>query len=183
MITLIEIWRLLFMTLAIGYIFSGIYSTHTDPLKKRKWLDWDNIKIGILAAAPGVILHEMAHKFVAIGYGLNAEFFASYFGLGLGVILKLVSSPFIVFVPGFVQVVGATPIQSAIIAFAGPLTNGLLWIASWYIITNYPNMSHKKLQIVFLNKRINGILFFFNLIPFPPFDGGHIFRGIMSALG
>lgn len=182
MITLIEVLRILLMTAAIGYIFSITIIRHEtyDPLKPKKKFSWDGIKIGVLAAAPGVILHEMAHKFVALAYGLNAEFFASYIGLAIGIILKAVGSPFLIFIPGYVQISGGTPLQSAITAFAGPLMNGLLWLVSWYILRNYKNLSENTILVLTLNKRINGILFLFNLIPIPPFDGSKVAQGIIE---
>ncbi|MEK6940309.1 MAG: M50 family metallopeptidase [Nanoarchaeota archaeon] len=181
-ISIAEIIRLAVMTVAIGYIFSNVTNL-SDPLKTRKRFDFDSIKTGIYAAAPGIILHEMAHKFVALYYGLQAEFFISTIGLGLGVVLKLVSSPLIIFVPGFVSMPGGVdPLKSALIAFVGPLMNGGLWLIAWYILNkSHKRLSTKVMHVVILTKRINGVLFVFNLIPLPPFDGWHVLDGLLSA--
>jgi len=74
------------------------------------------------------------NKFVALGFGLSATFHASYFGLSLGVFLRLIHSPFIIFVPGFVSITGGTPLQYSIIAAAGPLMNLILWLGSALIL-------------------------------------------------
>lgn len=182
MITLIEIFRLLLMTAAIGYIFSVSikYVGPYDPLIQPKKNRWEGIKLGILAAAPAVVLHEMAHKFVALAFGLQAEFFASYFGLALGVVLRAISSPILIFIPGYVQITGATPLQSAITAFVGPLMNGILWLVSLLVMKYGKNLSERTLLVLSLSRKINGLLFWFNLIPIPPFDGGHVVQGLIE---
>jgi len=180
MFSIIELIRAIIVTAAIGYIFSGsIKYNLTGDSKKDKL---EGIKFSIFVAAPAVILHELAHKLVAISYGLNAEFFASYLGLGIGVLLKLISSPILIIVPGYVSISGASITQSSIIAFAGPLTNLLLWLIATLLLASKKRFSRKQLIILGYTKKINIILFFFNMIPFGPFDGAKVFNGLFSLL-
>lgn len=181
-ITITEIFRLLVMTLALGYIFSGFLKQRTIGSYLHPESAWDNIKFSILITAPGVIFHELGHKFVALLLGLKAELFASYFGLGIGVILKLINSPLLVFIPGYVQVPVSTPLQGAITAFAGPLVNLILWILGFYMLKYKKRMKKREMMGWFLMKRINMILFLFNMIPLPPFDGFQVFYGLYKIL-
>jgi len=178
-ITPVEIFRLIAVTFALGYIFSDIVKRPKAIADFYKKYNWQDIKTSMIIAAPAVLLHELGHKFVAIFYGLNAEFFASYFGLGIGILLKLVGSPFLIFIPGYVSINNATITQSAIIAFIGPLMNLFLWISS-YLLLKSKHFSNNTLIILHATKRINMILFFFNMIPIPPFDGAKVLSGLLE---
>lgn len=178
MFSLMEFLRILVVTIAIGYIFSGFVKYPSRSYTKKDSIE--NVKISMLVAAPAVILHELAHKLTAITFGINAEFFASYFGLGIGVLLKLISSPLLILVPGYVSITGATINQSAIIALAGPLTNLFLWAIATLLLATKMRFSRKQLTFLFYTKRINIILFFFNMIPFGPFDGAKVFNALIG---
>src|SRR3989344_3025241 len=115
LITIGEIIDLVLMTFFVGYIFSGIIPIRReesyDPLAHyRRGFDFEGFKFAIMATAPAIIVHDLAHKFVAIGFGLNAIFFAFYrdtFALILGVLTivsKLTAFGFMFFVPGFVAI-------------------------------------------------------------------------------
>lgn len=173
MISFIEILRLIIVTLAIGYIFSGLIRI---PILKSKYED---IKLAVYVAAPAVILHELMHKFVAIFFGLKAEFFASYFGLIFGIMLRIFNSPLLILVPGYVSIPMTTPLKGAIVAFSGPFTNLLLWLIA-ILLLRMKNLSNKQVLFLSLTKRINLILFMFNIIPIPPFDGAKVLNGIIS---
>ena len=80
-ITLPEIVDIIVMTIAIGYIFSKFFRRTPqegyDPLTYyRKNVLWEDIKYGAIIAAPAVVLHELAHKFAAIGFGASATIHA-----------------------------------------------------------------------------------------------------------
>lgn len=182
LITLRELFELIVMTVALGYIFSGFAKQRTVESYLNPTSYWDDIKFSMLITAPGIVLHELGHKFVAILFGLKAEFFASYFGLGIGVLLKLVSSPLLVFVPGYVQISTSTPLQGALIAFSGPFFNLSLWLLGFYMLKNKKRMKRKEMIGWFLVKKINMILFLFNMIPLPPFDGFQVVSGIYRFL-
>ncbi|MBI2667747.1 hypothetical protein HYX17_03160 [Candidatus Woesearchaeota archaeon] len=161
------------MTLAIGYIFSGF-------IKFPFISNYESLRLSVYIAAPAVILHELMHKFVAIFLGLSATFHASYPGLVLGVILKLMGSPLLILVPGYVSIPFTNPVYGAIVAFAGPLINLILWGLAALVLKYNNKLSQRSMTILALTKRINIILFFFNMIPIGPFDGAKVLNGIIS---
>ena len=114
--------------------------------------------------------------------GLSATFYASYFGLGLGVFLRFISSPFIIFIPGFVEIHGATTTQSILTAFVGPGTNLLLFAIAAIVLKRAKKLTQKQAIFLHLTKQINLFLFLFNMIPIPPFDGGHVFGGLWDLI-
>lgn len=171
------------LTGALGYIFSGFIKKPTrDPYAQylKKGFDWENIKYAAIIAGPAVILHELGHKFVAIALGFQASFQIYWMGLGLGVILKLISSPFLILAPAYVTIpAGIPPLESSLIAFAGPFINLVLWLGSAYLL-KYKKLKKNTMYILALTKRINMILFFFNLIPVPPLDGYKVLSGLIE---
>ncbi|MBI2650839.1 hypothetical protein HYX04_06045 [Candidatus Woesearchaeota archaeon] len=191
LITFGEIIDLVLMTFFVGYIFSGIIPVRResyDPLVHyKKGFDFEGLKFAILATAPAIILHELAHKFVALGFGLNAVFFAFYrnsFTLMLGVftiISKLTGFGFMFFVPGFVGISGnGTNLQFASTAFAGPLVNLILWLGSLYMLKT-GKYKKKYYLLLLLTSRINMFLFILNMLPIPGFDGNKVFMGLIGA--
>lgn len=185
MFSLQEFIDLLIMIAALGFIFKDIFKKPVgpyDPLTYyKKKFNFENFKFAVMVTAPAIILHELAHKLVAIYYGLSATFHAHYFFLGLGIILKLLNFGFIFFIPGYVAHSGlATHFQTAMIAIAGPLTNlALFGIATFFL--KQKNIKKKYIPILILTKKINLFLFIFNMLPIPPFDGSHFFSNIIAA--
>ncbi|MBI5389589.1 M50 family metallopeptidase [Candidatus Woesearchaeota archaeon] len=193
--TLKELFDIIIMTLAVGYIFKDMFimrrqaTHHYDPLEYYRQPSGSNFKFAIIAAAPAIILHELGHKFTALAFGMSAEFHAAYFWLLLGVVLKLINFGFIFFVPAYVQwgcptdaclaMVQANPWVGSVIAFAGPAINGLLWLGAW-IALRQKWVAKKYVPLVIIMKYINGFLFIFNLLPIPGFDGFHFFKGLVS---
>jgi len=185
--TFLEIFDIVAMTLIVGYIFSGMFKRPVpedyDPLKHFKpGFDFNDLRFAALVTAPAIILHELGHKFVALGFGLEAQFQAAYFFLALGLILKLMNFPFIFFVPAYVSIFGqATALESSLVAFAGPFVNLVLWLGSLLILNQklFPKKYHAAL---FLTSRINMFLFIFNMLPIPGFDGSKVFSGLIQAL-
>ena len=116
-ITIAEIFDILVMTFAIGYIFSGIVKRRPhegyDPIKFfSKSAGWENIKQAVIIAAPAVVLHELAHKIVAMSYGVTAIIRAPYLMYAIVVALKALGFPFIFFVGGYVSHGILPPLQS-----------------------------------------------------------------------
>ncbi len=185
--TLNEIFDLVIMTLAVGFIFFNTFKEYAprpkkyDPLKAamRKGFDWNAYFFVVLVTAPAIILHEMGHKFVALGFGLHAVFHAAYTWLGIGVVLKLLNFPFIFFVPGFVEIFGISSyLQSVLISFAGPGVNLVLWLGAAALLRFKLVQGKKYLAFLVLTSKINMFLFIFNMIPLPFFDGWAIYSGI-----
>src|SRR3989338_1413095 len=190
-ITIGEIVDLILMTIFVGYIFSDIIPVRRDsydPLTHyRRGFDFEKLKFAIMATAPAIIVHEMAHKFMALGFGLSATFFAFYrnsFTLMLGilaVISKLTGFGFVFIVPGFVEIGGnGTHLQFVLAAFAGPFVNLVLWLVSWYLLKN-KKYRKKHHLLLLLTQKINMFLFIFNMLPIPGFDGYKVFSGLISA--
>lgn len=176
MITLQEIFDLVFMSVALGLIFGSFFN------KQHQLFNEKAIKLAMIITAPAIVLHELGHKFVAMSFGVPATFHASYFGLGLGLFLVAVKFPFIFFVPGYVSI----PInvlsqwQYGLIAFAGPLMNLLLYAGAHYLIKYNKKLTQKQLVIAIITKKINIFLFIINMIPLGGFDGAKVFSAILS---
>ena len=191
LITIVEIIDLIAMTFFVGYIFSGLIPVRResyDPLTHyKKMFDFEALKFTIMATTPAIIVHELAHKFVALGFGLNAIFYAFYrssFSLFLGIIAlisKLTGMGFIFIVPGFVGISGnGTHLQFALAALAGPLLNLVLWIGAWLVLKS---KKHKKRHylLLLLTQKINMYLFIFNMLPIPGFDGYGFLTELIKA--
>lgn len=187
MITPLEILYIIITTLVVGYVFSGIIrfekSQHKDAIfNYYKIFSWQQVKWGIIMAAPGIILHELAHKFTALSFGLIAEYQIWPTGLLMGIILRALNTGFIVLAPGYVVIQGATSMQSALTAFAGPLMNLILWLGSYAILKYNKKLKPKTQLLLLLTQKINMWLFIFNMIPIPPLDGSKIIQPILNHL-
>jgi len=183
--TIGEIFDIVAMTLVVGYIFSGLFKRpvdeNYDPLKHFKaGFDVEDLKFAVLVTAPAIILHELGHKFVALGFGLEAQFQAAWFFLGLGLIMKLMNFGFIFLVPAFVSILGrASPLEFGLIAFAGPAVNLALWLFAAFALKK--NLFPKYNAALALTSKINMFLFIFNMLPIPGFDGSKVFTGLIQA--
>ena len=115
------------------------------------------------------LLHEIAHKSIAIKNHLKAEFRINSFGA----ILTLISviSPLKIIAPGAVMIHGATDKTTlGRIALAGPLTN--IAIAVIFItISLATNPTNTLYSIIRTSVALNGLLAAFNLLPFGMLDG------------
>ena len=186
-ITFKEIFYFAILTLAIGYIFTGIFVKRPRTVWDRmhpKNIKLEDFKFAAMVAAPAIILHELAHKYVAMGFGFEATFELFSFGLILGVFLKVIGSPFLIIAPGYVTI-GSAAFTNALayrlIAFAGPLTNLVLWGVSKTMLKKIKNMNITQRSALLMSQKLNVLLFFFNMIPFGPFDGAKVFFGPPSG--
>ncbi len=180
-LTINEIVNLLIMSVIIGWLFSDFFKKlDLLSLTTATYTSLNSILKGMIVVAPGVVFHELMHKFTAMAFGAAATFKTSYFGLFLGVILKLVGSPFIIFAPGYVEIIGKLlPWQNAIVAFAGPFANLVVWFVSKKMIEY--DKPERRIFWAF-SAKINLFLFFFNLLPIPPFDGYQVLVGIVQTI-
>ncbi len=182
-ISIQEIIDILVMTFAVGYIFMDV------PLLKTRIgrFSWQRLKFAAMMTAPAIVLHELAHKFVGLAVGLITTFHAAYFWLGVGIMLKWVNSPFMFFVPGYVSMYCPTlpcaigPLQQAFTAVSGPLVNLALWLGAGYLLKR-KKYSYKTTVLLYVTKQINMLLFIFNMLPFPIFDGFKFYQGIFAWL-
>ena len=187
LITISEIIAMIIVTIVMGYIFIDMIRIPrpTDILDRYRNKKKDILRrllFASLIASPGIILHELAHKFTAMALGYSAVFKMWTTGLVLAIFLKLIHSPILIIAPGYVQIPAATPTPDLVlIAFAGPFINLVLWIGSWFLLKKY-KFSTKWTIALAVTKRINMILFIFNMIPIPPLDGSKIWFGLFQLL-
>lgn len=180
LISLLEVVYLIITTAVIAYLFMDLFNLQKVQFFKPKF-DWNAFKFAAMVATPGVILHELGHKFVAMSFGYEATFHIWLFGLFLGIFLKWIKSPFMIIAPGYVLISSIqNGLQNSAIAFAGPLVNLVLWLGSWLILNHARNLKRKTALFLYMTQRINMILFIFNMIPIPPLDGYQVFSGIIS---
>ncbi len=183
LISLMEIFYLVILTLVLGFIFADLVRLRPirieeTLIKKRFRFGKEEFWFACLVAAPGVILHELSHKFVAMSYGLPAEFNIFWFGIILAVILKLANSPLLIIAPGYVNIgMINDPIAYRLIAFAGPLVNLVLWLGSYLVLKTLKHLNRRQTIALILMSRINMILFIFNMIPIGPLDGAKVIFG------
>lgn len=186
--TIPEVIYFIILTAVIGYIFTGYIRKPTSevyhPFSFRKYtFKMQDFLFSVLIIAPAIVLHELAHKFIAIFFGLTANFFILWEGLGLAVLLKLLHSPFLIIAPGYVLIShGATPLQDILISFAGPLTNLILFLISGYILNHSTKLTRTQAIGFYLTKQINLFLLIFNMLPIPPLDGYHVFSGLLGFI-
>jgi Zn-dependent protease len=179
--TIMEFIDLIIMTLAIGYIFSRFFrrtpAEGYDPLtyyKKNTVLE--DIKQGVIVAAPAIVLHELSHKFVAMAFGATAVLHApDLFGIPYGwyilvIVMQLLNFPLFFFIGGYVTHSALPPLESVFVALAGPLMNLLLYLVCLGLI-RFKLVDKKYYNLVIMAGRLNMFLFIFNLIPIPGFDG------------
>lgn len=168
----------------IHYVDKGLLG---DDLRNKAW--WDDLWFTIAVVAPCIILHELAHKFIAIGFGYNAVFYAFYhqtFTLILGVLAvlsKYFDWGFILIVPGFVQILGDTTAgASALIAAAGPAIHAAFWLAALAVLRLGWASTQRANEFWVMTKKLNGFLFLFNMLPFPGIDGFTVYTSIAQLL-
>jgi len=184
--TIREIIDLIIVTVALGYIFSIYISkpkTTLENLYPKLGLSWTDFKFAIIVTAPAVILHELAHKFVAISMGLTATFKAFYAGLGIGVFLRVIGSPLIILAPGYVEISSlSSNLAVFMTAFAGPLVNLLLFFGAGYLLNHARKLTRNQAVILYMTKQINLFLFIFNMLPIPPLDGSKVFGTLFKLI-
>lgn len=185
-ISLREIIDIMIMTFVVGYIFMDVWKQF-GLFRNNFGFNWRALWFACLVTAPALILHELLHKFTALAVGLSATFHASYFWLGFGVLLKILQSPFLFFVPAFVSI-GCdshqcilSPLNSAVVAFAGPFANLLLFFIARQWLKQH-RLSLKKRVVLYVTKQINLFLFIFNMLPFPLFDGFKVYEGLFFVV-
>tara|TARA_B100001964_G_C14080313_1_gene529972 strand:- start:436 stop:978 length:543 start_codon:yes stop_codon:yes gene_type:complete len=178
------------MTIAIGYIFSKFFRrvpASYDPLtyyKKNTLVE--DIKYGAMIAAPAVVLHELAHKFTAMGFGASATLHApSFFGIPYGMYLLVIllihlNFPILFFVGGYVSHTALPPLASSMVAFSGPLINLVLWLGGMSLI-KYKLIDRKYYMTIGMMAKLNMFFFIFNMIPLPGFDGFSVFAGLVQV--
>jgi Zn-dependent protease len=167
---LVAAWLLL--GLAFAFIRLPIAPTNmTDVLASAVFAE--ELVLSLLTVGVAFLLHELAHKVVAVRFGQVAEFRADYGMLALAVAGGLAG--FLFAAPGAVHHRGyITPRENGLIAVAGPLTNTALAVVSLALLPFAPTVAERGL---FINVLLAG----FNMIPFGPLDGATVLEWSTTA--
>ena len=127
--------------------------------------------VSLLTAGVAFLLHELAHKIVAVNYGQVAEFRADYNMLFLAIMSALLG--FIFAAPGAVHHRGyLNAKEHGHIAIAGPAIN--LVLAAVFLPVYLGGVGLNLGLLVLLGQLgiiVNLFLAAFNLVPFGPLDG------------
>jgi len=131
------------------------------------------VGVSLVGSGVGFVLHELAHKVVAVRFGQVAGFEADYGMLGLAVVSGLAG--FLFAAPGAVYHRGRITVrQNGLISLAGPATNLVLaGVFGAVLFVPTPALATLVAQLGVL---VNAFLAAFNLIPYGPLDGRSVFR-------
>lgn len=187
-ISLIELRDLFISLVALVIAFS--------LLVERRMPGLETILITTLGVSSGFLLHEMAHKFVALRFGYWAEYRANMMGLGLAIVMAF--GGFLFAAPGAVMINKSNATQefymqdpfgqeeqmrarekreTLLISLAGPMTNIVLAVFFFLLFLVSEAGSGLWARAAYFAFFINLILAAFNMLPFGPLDGKKIFDG------
>lgn len=157
----------LFLSLVALVIAFSILGARTIP-------DARIFLITAVGVGTGFLLHELAHKFVAMRYGYYAEYRASRVSLVL--IVAMAFAGFIFAAPGAVIISRTSSAKEELmISLAGPMTNIILSIIFFLLLASGIAKGPLWLSAANFALFINLTLAAFNLLPFGPMDGKKIF--------
>ncbi|MFW5974059.1 MAG: metalloprotease [Natrialbaceae archaeon] len=123
--------------------------------------------LSMLTVGVGFLLHELAHKVVAVRFGQIAAFKADYGMLALAIASGLAG--FFFAAPGAVYHRGRITLrQNGLVSVAGPVTNLVLaavFVLPFLLFGGFVG------QIAQMGVLVNLFLAAFNMLPFGPLDG------------
>lgn len=133
------------------------------------------IPVTLVAVGFGFVLHELAHKFVAIKYGFYAEYRLWVEGLVLAIVTAAFG--FVFAAPGAVYIHGQyiSKEENGKISIAGPLTNIALAVI-FFVSIQFVSFSPILALVCSLGFTINSFLAFFNLLPIGILDGAKVLK-------
>jgi len=175
-ITLREVKDLLFASFMIAFIVS--LSSLKDLFNRDFYIAY---AIAFFILSISFVLHELAHKFTAIRYGMYAQFEISYGGLIFSLILKILLGVILI-IPGAVMIYKSFEHRvrkkeiaiQGVIALSGPLVNLALSFLSFLFFFLFQTSFLS--DVLYTLSYVNALLLLFNLLPIPPLDGFKIAR-------
>lgn len=169
MFTFNEVFEIIVTILFAGYIL--------QPLAKG------SLKQSFLLAGLSIVLHELGHKFTAMGLGLSAVYHANYNGLITGLFLRVIGFP-VFFVPAYVSVSGGSALSHLLTSLAGPLTNLAIFGVSYLLLSSFNHKEWVQDNAEFINsiRVINLWLAMLNLLPIPGTDGFNALMNLFRLL-
>ncbi|MFB6152191.1 MAG: metalloprotease [Haloarculaceae archaeon] len=157
------------LVLGVAFVFAFDYEVRTGILsgEAAPAAVAESLALALLTVGVGFLLHELAHKVVAVRFGQVAAFRADYGMLFLALMAGFAG--FLFAAPGAVVHRGRiTARENGLIAVAGPVTNLLL--AAVFLPLALVG-SGLAAEIGGLGVSINLLLAGFNMIPYGPLDG------------
>jgi Zn-dependent protease len=170
-----EVIDLLAAWLALGLAFTILFEPATLALDVDAIVSF--LPVSMLTVGVAFLLHELAHKVVAVRFGQVAEFRADYGMLFIAIVSALAG--FLFAAPGAVHHRGrVTPREQGLISLAGPATNLLLMVpfGALALADVGPSVGVWGLNFGGLGVVINAFLAAFNMIPYGPLDGKTVWR-------
>jgi Zn-dependent protease len=159
-----ELRDLLIAWIALGIAFALFFAGGAAGVDQGGFLPL--LFISMLTAGVGFLLHELAHKVVAVRFGQRAAFKADYGMLFIAIVSAMAG--FIFAAPGAVYHRGRiTKRENGLIALAGPVTN----LALAFLFVPLLLVGGFVGRIGLYGVGINLLLAAFNMIPFGPLDG------------
>src|SRR6056297_2946881 len=135
--------------LALGFAFSLLYVDVTATTMSEVLLGApfaEEFLLSLATVGVAFLLHELAHKVVAVRFGQHAEFRADFGMLALAVAGGLAG--FLFAAPGAVHHRGyITPREHGLVALAGPVTNVGLAVVSLAVLPFAPEVGERGLFI------------------------------------
>lgn len=172
------------LTIAFAMALTGGLSAVMNDV--RTFLIYE-IPFAFVAVMTGFLLHEIAHKWMAVYYGCWAEYRGNRSGLLVAVLMSTFG--FLLAAPGAVMIMGRiNDKQHGHIAAVGPLTNVILaMIAMPIYAMEGGGIANGLGELSILGSLarfliiINLILAGFNMIPVSPLDGSKVLAWSFGA--
>jgi Zn-dependent protease len=162
--------------LALAWVALGIaFALFLEPVTLQRMLNGagqfgETFLLSMLTVGVGFLLHELAHKVVAVRFGQVAAFRADYGMLGLAVAGGLAGIFFAA--PGAVYHRGQVTVrENGIIAVAGPVTNlalAVVFLVPFLFVGGFVG------AVAQMGVLVNLFLAAFNMVPFGPLDGNTV---------